>query len=144
KLLRNQGVAISEDLQKRADEWSTQSKTVIWFAHSKEALAVLAISDKIKETAVQAIQALKDLGIELNMLTGDNEATARSIAAQTGIKHFKAEVLPQDKAEFVAALQSQGRTVAMVGDGINDSTALATADVSIAMGQGSEIGRAHV
>lgn len=139
KLLRNQGVTISEDLQKRADEWSTQSKTVIWFANSKEALAVLAISDKIKETSVQAIQALKDLGIELYMLTGDNEATARSIAAQTGIKHFKAEVLPQDKANFVAALQSQGRTVAMVGDGINDSTALATADVSIAMGQGSDI-----
>src|SRR5690606_31260326 len=109
KLLTNQGVTISEDLQKRADEWSTQSKTVIWFANNKEALAVLAISDKIKETSVQAIQALKDLGIELYMLTGDNEATARSIAAQTGIKHFKAEVLRSE--EHTSELQSRENLV---------------------------------
>ena len=79
------------------------------------------------------------MGIDLYMLTGDNEATAKAIAEQTGIHHYKAEVLPQHKADFVKELQKQGKTVAMVGDGINDSTALATADVSIAMGKGSDI-----
>ena len=79
------------------------------------------------------------MGIDLYMLTGDNEATASAIAKQTGIKHYKAEVLPQHKADFIKELQRQGKVVAMVGDGINDSTALATADVSIAMGKGSDI-----
>ena len=114
-------------------------KTVIWFANSKLALSVLAISDKIKETSAQAIKEMQNKGIEIYMLTGDNEATAKSIAKQTGIKHYKAEVMPQDKANFVKELQQQGKVVAMVGDGINDSTALATADVSIAMGKGSDI-----
>lgn len=139
KLLAENGIALSDELQQYAAEWGQQSKTVIWFSNSSEALAVLAISDKIKETSVQAIQELKDLGIELYMLTGDNAATARAIAQQTGISHYKAEVLPQDKADFVSQLKAEGKTVAMVGDGINDSTALATADVSIAMGKGSDI-----
>jgi len=82
---------------------------------------------------------MQEMGIDLYMLTGDNEATAKAIAEQTGIRHYKAEVLPQHKADFVKELQQQGKTVAMVGDGINDSTALATADVSIAMGKGSDI-----
>ncbi|WP_163310489.1 HAD-IC family P-type ATPase, partial [Enterobacter kobei] len=90
------------------------SKTVIWFAGSKEALAVVAISDKIKETSVQAIKEMQDAGIDLYMLTGDNEATAKAIAEQTGIKHYKAEVLPQHKADFVKELQQQGKVVAMV------------------------------
>ncbi|MDR1056322.1 MAG: HAD-IC family P-type ATPase, partial [Prevotellaceae bacterium] len=124
-------------LQKQANEWSKQAKTVIWFADSKQALSVIAISDKIKETSVDAIRQMQEMGIELYMLTGDNEA--RAIAQQTGIKHYKAEVLPQYKADFVKELQQQGKIVAMVGDGVNDSTALATADVSIAMGKGSDI-----
>ena len=139
KLLTENGIQISPELQQYADTWSAQSKTVIWFANSKEALAVLAISDKIKETSVEAIQQLKDMDIELYMLTGDNEATAKAIAEQTGIPHYKAEVLPQQKADFVKELHQRGKVVAMVGDGINDSTALATADVSIAMGKGSDI-----
>ncbi|MCC2599237.1 heavy metal translocating P-type ATPase [Sphingobacterium sp. FBM7-1] len=139
KLLTENGIQISPELQQYADTWSTQSKTVIWFANSQEALAVLAISDKIKETSVEAIQQLKDMEIELYMLTGDNEATAKAIAEQTGIPHYEAEVLPQQKADFVKKLHQQGKVVAMVGDGINDSTALATADVSIAMGKGSDI-----
>src|SRR5690606_16509700 len=97
------------------------------------------ISDKIKESSVTAIKEMQEMGIDLYMLTGDNEATAKAIAAETGIKHYKAEVLPHQKADFVKELQSQGKTVAMVGDGINDSTALATANVSIAMGKGSDI-----
>jgi Cu2+-exporting ATPase len=139
KLLAENKVTIADELLKQAGKWSKQAKTVIWFANSKEALSVLAISDKIKETSVQAIKELQAMDIELYMLTGDNEATAKSIAEETGIQHYKAEVLPQYKADFVKELQQQGKTVAMVGDGINDSTALATADVSIAMGKGSDI-----
>ncbi|MBN8880358.1 MAG: copper-translocating P-type ATPase [Sphingobacteriales bacterium] len=139
KLLVENHIAIAAPLQQQADEWSKQSKTIIWFANSKQALSVLAISDRVKETSVEAIRQMQEMGIDLYMLTGDNEATAKAIAQQTGIKHYKAEVLPQHKADFVKELQQQGKVVAMVGDGINDSTALATADVSIAMGKGSDI-----
>lgn len=139
KLLAENKILIAEQLQQQADEWGRQSKTLIWFSDSKQALALIAISDKIKETSVDAIKQMQDMGIALYMLTGDNEATAKAIAQQTGIKHYKAEVLPQHKADFIKELQQQGEIVAMVGDGINDSTALATADVSIAMGKGSDI-----
>lgn len=139
KLLAENNITIAEVLLQQAVEWGNQSKTVVWFASSKEALAVTAIADKIKKTSVQAIREMQEMGIDLYMLTGDNEATAKAIAQQTGIKHYKAEVLPQHKADFVKELQQQGKVVAMVGDGINDSTALATADVSIAMGKGSDI-----
>jgi Cu2+-exporting ATPase len=139
KLLAENNIVIAAPLQKQADEWGSQSKTVIWFSDSKQALSVIAISDKIKETSVEAIKEIQEMGIELYMLTGDNEATAKAIAQQTGIGHYKAEVMPQHKADFIKELQQQGKVVAMVGDGINDSTALATADVSIAMGKGSDI-----
>lgn len=139
KLLAENTIAINESLLAQAEHWANQSKTVIWFADSKNALAVVSICDKIKENSVTAIKQLQDMGIDLYMLTGDNEATAKAIANQTGIQHYKAEVLPQHKANFIKELQSQGKIVAMVGDGINDSTALATADVSIAMGKGSDI-----
>jgi len=139
RLLVESRIAIAPELQQQANEWSELSKTVIWFADNKEALAVLAISDKIKESSLEAIRQIQDMGIEVYMLTGDNEATAREIARQAGLAHYKAETLPQHKAEFIKELQQQGKVVAMVGDGINDSTALATADVSIAMGKGSDI-----
>ena len=139
KLLIEHHIQIDETLQVKADQWLALAKTVIWFADSKQAVAVIAISDSIKDTSIQAIKELQEMGIALYMLTGDNQATANAIATQTGITHYKAEVLPQDKADFVKELQRQGMTVAMVGDGINDSTALATADVSIAMGKGADI-----
>jgi P-type Cu2+ transporter len=139
KLLLENDVVISEELTSKANTWSNESKTVIWFANKTNALAILAISDKIKETSVDAIKRLQEMGIEVHMLTGDNENTAKNIAAQTGIKHYKAEVLPEQKAEFVKKLQAEGKIVAMVGDGINDSAALAQANVSIAMGKGSDI-----
>lgn len=139
KLFAENDIAIADELLEQADEWGKQSKTVIWFGNSKEALSVIAISDQIKITSVQAIKEMQDMSIELYMLTGDNETTAKAIATQTGINHYKAEVLPQHKADFIKELQQQGKVVAMVGDGINDSTALATADVSIAMGKGSDI-----
>ncbi|MWB93014.1 heavy metal translocating P-type ATPase [Flavobacterium sp. GA093] len=139
KLLAENNIITDDQLQIQAEEWGSQSKTVIWFSNSRQALAVIAISDNIKEKSAQAIQEMQAMGIDLYMLTGDNEATAKAIAEQTGIRHYKAEVLPQHKAAFIKELQQQGKIVAMVGDGINDSTALATADVSIAMGKGSDI-----
>jgi len=139
KLLTENNIAIADELWKQATEWGSQAKTVIWFANSNQALCVIAISDKIKDTSVEAIRQMQDMGIDLYMLTGDNELTAKAIAQQTGIPHYKAEVSPQHKADFIKELQQQNKIVAMVGDGINDSTALATADVSIAMGKGSDI-----
>lgn len=138
-LLAEKNIQVSTALTQLADTWATEAKTVIWFADSQQALAVLAIADKIKATSIEAIKQLQEMDIELYILTGDNQATAKAIAEQTGIKHYKAEVLPQQKADFIKELQQQGKVVAMVGDGINDSTALATADVSIAMGKGSDI-----
>ena len=138
-LLRDNKIELPHEVEQTADKWSAEGKTVIWFADSTSVLAILAISDKIKESSLKAIDELHKMGIELYMLTGDNDATSKAIATQAGINHFKAEVLPHEKAEFVKALQDSGKTVAMVGDGINDSAALAQADVSIAMGQGSDI-----
>jgi len=139
KLLTENNIHIVLSLLQQVEKWSTEAITIIWFSNSKSALAVMAITDKIKDTSVTAIKQLQEMGIDLYMLTGDNEATAKVIAKQTGIGHYKAEVLPQHKADFIKELQTKGKVVAMVGDGINDSTALATADVSIAMGKGSDI-----
>lgn len=139
KLMKENGINIEESLLSKSEGWKKEAKTVIWFADDKQALAVLAIADKIKASSSEAIEELKALGIEIHMLTGDNEATATAIANKVGITNFQAEVLPQDKSEYIKRLQANGKTVAMVGDGINDSTALAQADVSIAMGKGSDI-----
>ncbi|WP_373523950.1 heavy metal translocating P-type ATPase [Aquiflexum sp.] len=139
KLLLENKISIADELLQKAESWGKESRTVIWFANSGQALAVIAISDKIKETSVAAIRQIQEMGIEVYMLTGDNEATAKAIAEQMGIIHYMAEVLPQQKADFVRDIQNKGKVVAMVGDGINDSTALATSDVSIAMGKGSDI-----
>ncbi|WP_442794644.1 heavy metal translocating P-type ATPase [Pelobium manganitolerans] len=138
-LLAEHDITLDSALLQMAQKWTAEAKTVIWFADKQQALAVLAIADQIKENSAKAIKELQALGLDLFMLTGDNEATAQAIAKETGIKNYRAEVLPQQKADFVQELQKQGKTVAMVGDGINDSTALATADVSIAMGRGSDI-----
>lgn len=115
------------------------AKTVIYFTGSKKVLAVIAIADQIKEGSKQAVQELQAQGITVYMLTGDNIFTAAAIAEQAGISNYKADVLPAEKAEFVKSLQQEGKIVAMIGDGINDSQALAQADLSIAMGKGSDI-----
>ncbi|MFT3827520.1 MAG: heavy metal translocating P-type ATPase [Chitinophagaceae bacterium] len=139
KLLTQHTISIANELKQAADKWLSEAKTVIWFANDKEALAVVAIADAIKSTSAAAIKELQQAGIEVYMLTGDNASTAAIIAKQAGIQHYKAEVLPADKAAFIKELQQQGKVVAMAGDGINDSNALAQADVSIAMGKGSDI-----
>lgn len=139
KLLQTNRIRVAGELAAAAHKWLNEAKTVIYFAGEKEALAVVAIADKVKDSSAGAVKQLQDSGIEVYMLTGDNETTARAIAGQVGIQHYKAEVLPAHKAAFIKELQQQGKIVAMVGDGINDSNALAQADVSIAMGKGSDI-----
>ena len=139
KLLEENHIAIPPSLQEEATRLTSEAQTVIWFADEENVLAIAGITDRIKETSVRAVSELRAAGIEVHMLTGDNEATAREIARKAGIAHYQASVLPQDKAAFVSRLQAEGRKVAMVGDGINDSAALAQADLSIAMGGGSDI-----
>jgi Cu2+-exporting ATPase len=138
-LLKANNISIDLSLKNTATNWLTQANTVIYFADGKQTLAIIAIADKIKQTSIDAVSQLQAAGIEVYMLTGDNPSTAKAIAKQVGIKNYKAEVLPAHKADFVKELQKQGKVVAMVGDGINDSNALAQADVSIAMGKGSDI-----
>ncbi len=139
KLLNENGISIPEELQSEAIAWSEKAQTVIWFADEEKTLAILGIQDQIKPSSKSAIQKLQQSGIEVYMLTGDNQHTAKAVAEEVGIVNFKAEVMPSDKSDFVKSLQAKGKVVAMVGDGINDSEALAQADVSIAMGHGSDI-----
>lgn len=139
KLLSENGIHLTDQEHQLADNLLNESKTVIFFAGANQLLAMVGITDKIKTHSAAAIRQLKENGIEVYMLTGDNAATAAAVSAAVGIDHYKAEVLPADKAAFIQTLQQQGKTVAMVGDGINDSHALAQADVSIAMGKGSDI-----
>ena len=134
-----EGVRVNEDLEKSAHILRNQAKTVIGVGANGKHIAVIAIADKVKASSREAIQLLQKDGIEVYMLTGDNKETATAVAKEMGITHFEAEVKPADKMAFVKKLQRQGKTVAMVGDGINDSQALAEADVSIAMGKGSDI-----
>ena len=138
-LLEVSHVILDDDNEKLAVRWEGDGKTVVFFAGEGRVLALVAIADKIKESSRQAVATLHEKGIDVYMLTGDNALTARAVADQVGIRHFKAEVMPGEKANFVEALQREGKVVAMVGDGINDSQALAQADVSIAMGKGSDI-----
>ena len=138
-LLEVNHVVLDDDNEKLAVRWEGDGKTVVFFAGEGRVLALVAIADKIKESSRQAVATLHEKGIDVYMLTGDNALTARAVADQVGIRHFKAEVMPGEKANFVQALQHEGKVVAMVGDGINDSQALAQADVSIAMGKGSDI-----
>lgn len=139
KLLDLHGVAVGDQLGQEARRLQSMAKTVIFVADEQKVQGLLAIADRVKPTSQSAIGALLNKGIAVYMLTGDNAATAAAIAEEVGITDFRAEVMPADKAAFVQQLQAQGNIVAMVGDGINDAEALARADVSIAMGKGSDI-----
>ncbi|HEA28896.1 MULTISPECIES: heavy metal translocating P-type ATPase [Flavobacteriaceae] len=139
KLMVEKNIQIDASLMQTAESLEEQAKTVIFFGNEKQVLAILAIADKIKETSKKAIETLQDRGIEVYMLTGDNNKTASAVAKQVGITNYQGEVMPSQKAAFVEKLQADGKIVAMVGDGINDSHALAQANVSIAMGKGSDI-----
>ncbi|MBE9586767.1 copper-translocating P-type ATPase [Mucilaginibacter sp. JRF] len=138
-LVEEKHINIPADLNDSITRFKDGAKTIIYFADDKQVLAIATISDTIKEGSAEAIEQLTRQGIAVYMLTGDNEQTAAAIAKQAGIKNYKADVLPTDKADFIKQLQQQGKIVAMAGDGINDSQALAQADVSIAMGKGTDI-----
>jgi Cu2+-exporting ATPase len=139
KILTEQNVQVDAALQDKVTALQQKAQTVIFFTDATQVLAIVSIADQIKAGSAKAVAALKSEGIEVYMLTGDNHQTAASVAGRVGINHFQAEVLPSDKANFVKQLQAEGKVVAMIGDGINDSQALAQADVSIAMGKGSDI-----
>lgn len=139
RLLHEEGVAISQDALLIVNQLKNEANTAVYFTRDTQILAVIGIADRVKETSAKAISELHKLGMEVYMLTGDNAQTAQAIAEQVGLKHYESEMMPGDKAAFIQELQRQGKTVAMVGDGINDSQALAQADVSIAMGKGSDI-----
>jgi Cu2+-exporting ATPase len=137
--LADNGIHIDEQLAATAYALGDRAKTIIWFADAQSALAFVALEDRIKDTSPAAIRQLKASGITLYMLTGDHARTAKAVATHVGIDCYQSEMQPQQKAHFIRQLQAEGKTVAMVGDGINDSAALAQADLSIAMGKGSDI-----
>ncbi|WP_105150504.1 heavy metal translocating P-type ATPase [Streptococcus suis] len=138
RLMWEQGIDVSKG-RAVAETFAHQAKTPVFLASQQELLAVIAIADKVKETSRQAVQALQTMGLEVVMLTGDNEKTAKAIAKEVGIEQVVSQVMPDDKANQVKFLQEQGKTVAMVGDGINDAPALAQAHVGLAIGSGTDI-----
>ncbi|MGI9526326.1 MAG: heavy metal translocating P-type ATPase [Weeksellaceae bacterium] len=139
KLMESHQLAFTSDILNQAEKYQAKAKTVSFIANSREVIGFIVIGDKIKKTSTQAIRDLRAEGIDIYMLTGDNEHTAKSVAGDVGIDHFESGVLPQDKLEFVKKLQAQGKKVAMAGDGINDAPALAQADIGIAMGTGTDV-----
>ena len=138
KLMANEGIDV-EPVSERRDELAATGRTAVLVAVDNRAVGVIALADAARETSAAAVAALHDSGIEVAMLSGDNEATARRIAEQLGIDVVIAEVLPQDKSTQVAELQRGGRRVAMVGDGVNDAPALAQADLGVAIGAGTDV-----
>lgn len=138
KLMRDHGVDTAEQ-EETMYQLEHEGKTAMFIAVDKKFAGIVAVADTVKETAKTAMEQLKKMGMELVMLTGDNERTARAIANEVGIDRVIAEVLPEQKAEKIKQLQAEGKKVAMVGDGINDAPALATADIGIAIGTGTEV-----
>ncbi len=139
KLMRLNDLSISEDLRNKATRLRESSKTVVYLGNRKRVLGIAAVADNVKQGAAKAIEKIRMMGIEIHMLTGDNDETAKAIAGQVGIEKYRANVLPAEKADYIKQLQERGKVVAMVGDGINDAAALARSNVGIAMGQGTDI-----
>jgi len=139
KLMQAENIEISTDLNKKVSAEQERGKTVSYFAVNGAIVGFITISDKIKKTSLEALNALKKHGVEVIMLTGDNEKTASAVAKELNLADFKAGMVPQDKMEAVKKLQSKGKKVAMAGDGINDAPALAQADIGIAMGTGTDV-----
>lgn len=139
KLMAERHVGMAEDLEEACEKLAAERKTVICMAADGCVHAVCGITDRIKETSKEAVVRLKKMGCTVHLLTGDQEEIAQEVACQAGIDQVRAGALPQDKVDYVKTLQEKGHCVAMVGDGINDSAALAQSDLSVAMGRGSDI-----
>ncbi|GAA4495681.1 heavy metal translocating P-type ATPase [Hymenobacter ginsengisoli] len=139
RLLAEAGIELTPTLAAQADALLAQAKTVLYVALAGQAAGLIGVADTLRDTSAEAIRQLQGLGLEVVMMTGDNPQTAAKIASQVGITRYLSEVLPQDKAQQVKQLQAEGRTVAMVGDGINDAPALAQADIGLAMGGGTDV-----
>ena len=139
RLMQEIGASLSEEQLSQVAQAQRQGQTLSFLAIEKEVVAAVAIADKIKDNAAQAVKDLQEQGVTVVMLTGDNPLTAQAVAQQLGITHYKAGMLPEDKQQQVKRFQQQGKVVAMAGDGINDAPALAQADVGIAMGTGTDI-----
>jgi len=139
KLLEQFSIVITETLAKEVKAEQQQGKTVSYITEENEAVGYVSIFDAIKKTSEKAIKELQNNGVEVIMLTGDNKNTAKAVAEQLNLKHYKAECLPEDKLNEIKTLQQQGKIVAMAGDGINDAPALAQSDVGIAMGTGTDV-----
>lgn len=138
-LLQMFDAKIPDTAMKEIGDWQENGNSIVYYGEGDKLLAILAITDRINPTSAPAIRKLELMDIEVHLLTGDGMKTAERVAQKLGIKYFNAEVMPNDKEEYIISLQKQGKKVAMVGDGINDSQALARADVSIAMGKGTDI-----
>ena len=128
-----------KDLEEKTTVLELEGKTILFLASREKILGAIAVADILKETAPKTVKLLQDLNLEVWMITGDNERTAKAIAQKLGIKNVLARVLPQEKATKVKELQDRGKKVAMVGDGINDAPALTQAEVGIAIGTGTDI-----
>ncbi|MGK0430719.1 MAG: Cu2+-exporting ATPase, partial [Psychroserpens sp.] len=139
KLLEQFSISISENLTNKVIAEQEQGKTVSYISVENQAVGYVTIFDAIKKTSQNAIETLQNNGVEVIMLTGDNKNTAKAVAEQLNLKHYKAECLPEDKLNEIKKLQQQGKVVAMAGDGINDAPALAQSDVGIAMGTGTDV-----
>lgn len=138
QLMKEHNISMEEE-HEYFNHFGNVSQTHVFVAKNKSLVALFSIADKIKDNSINAIQNLHKMGLQVHMLTGDNQGTAKEIASRTGIDNFRAEVLPKDKLDYVKELQEKGYKVAMIGDGINDSPALSQADIGIAMGQGTDI-----
>lgn len=138
-LLEEKNVVVDNDQKRQFEKLENEGKTLLILAADKSVLGVIAVADTIKDSTKEAVKLLQKMGLEVWLITGDNERTAKAIGKLVGIEKIMARVLPQDKAEKIKELQSQGKMVAMVGDGINDAPALTQADVGIAIGTGTDI-----
>ena len=139
RMVDERALAVDESLERQAARRAAEAQSLVWFADERRVLAVIALADRLREGSCAAVAALQERGIAVWMLTGDQEASAAAVARRAGIRHYRAGVLPAEKEACIRELQAGGHVVAMVGDGINDSAALARADVGVAMGSGSDI-----
>jgi Cu2+-exporting ATPase len=139
KWMQSQGIQLPTSPLAIEKEAAEKAQTLIWLCNETQVLAVLGIEDELKQNAKEVVESLRKMNVAVYLLTGDQYAPAKAVADQVGITQYQAECLPADKSNFIKALKQQGKVVAMVGDGVNDAEALAQADVSIAMGMGSDI-----